>query len=112
MAELAKPVSVQDDPGYIYMFWLTPESEPAGEPAEAARSLLAPPSTPTRPGNQRRPSDVLADFAASMDTPRTRGMQGSKGKEKKNFFTIPEYEQWLENTPDSHKWKSKYYKVV
>ncbi|KAI0706215.1 DNA topoisomerase [Cytidiella melzeri] len=34
----------------------------------------------------------------------------TKGREKINFFTIPEYEQWLEDTPDSHKWKSKYYK--
>ncbi|GJE94175.1 DNA topoisomerase 2 [Phanerochaete sordida] len=34
----------------------------------------------------------------------------TKGNQKINFFTIPEYEQWLENTPDSHKWKSKYYK--
>ena len=35
----------------------------------------------------------------------------TKGNQQINFFTIPEYEQWLENTPDSHKWKSKYYKV-
>ncbi|KIP02564.1 hypothetical protein PHLGIDRAFT_37839 [Phlebiopsis gigantea 11061_1 CR5-6] len=34
----------------------------------------------------------------------------TKGNQKINFFTIPEYEQWLEDTPDSHKWKSKYYK--
>lgn len=37
--------------------------------------------------------------------------QVTKGNQKINFFTIPEYEQWLENTPDSHRWKSKYYKV-
>ena len=35
----------------------------------------------------------------------------TKGKEKINFFTIPEYERWLETTPDVHKWKAKYYKV-
>ena len=35
----------------------------------------------------------------------------TKGNQKINFFTIPEYEKWLEETPDSHKWKSKYYKV-
>jgi len=66
LAELAKPISQQDDPGYIYIFWLTPESEPSTPPAEAARSLLAPPSTPTRTRNGRRPSDVLASFARSM----------------------------------------------
>jgi len=37
--------------------------------------------------------------------------QVSKGKQRIDFFTIPEYEQWLENTPDAHKWDSKYYKV-
>ncbi|KAI1099119.1 DUF1766-domain-containing protein [Jackrogersella minutella] len=61
MAELAKPISQQDEPGYIYIFWLTPESQPATPPAEAARSLLTPP----RPdgGRQRRTSDVLESFA-------------------------------------------------
>ncbi|KAI0139517.1 DUF1766-domain-containing protein [Hypoxylon sp. NC0597] len=60
MAELAKPISQQDEPGYIYIFWLTPESEAATPPAEAAKSLLTPP----RPdGRQRRPSDVLESFA-------------------------------------------------
>ncbi|KAI1455365.1 DUF1766-domain-containing protein [Annulohypoxylon moriforme] len=60
MAELAKPISQQDEAGYIYIFWLTPESEPAAPPAEAAESLLAPP----RPGGrQRRTSDVLETFA-------------------------------------------------
>ncbi|KAI2641358.1 DUF1766-domain-containing protein [Hypomontagnella submonticulosa] len=60
MAELAKPVSQQDEPGYIYIFWLTAESQPSAPPAEAAKSLLAPP----RPdGRQRRTSDVLQSFA-------------------------------------------------
>ncbi|KAI0328009.1 type II DNA topoisomerase [Cubamyces sp. BRFM 1775] len=33
-----------------------------------------------------------------------------KGKEIINFYTIPEYEMWLEATPDSNKWQHKYYK--
>ena len=37
--------------------------------------------------------------------------QVTKGKQRIDFFTIPEYEQWLEETPDAHKWDSKYYKV-
>lgn len=35
----------------------------------------------------------------------------SKGKQRKDFFTLPEYEQWLEDTPDAKKWDSKYYKA-
>lgn len=37
--------------------------------------------------------------------------QVTKGREKINFFTIPEYEQWIERTTDVHRWKAKYYKV-
>lgn len=75
MSELAKPVSRLDEPGYIYMFWLTPESQSVEPPVDAARSLLSPPlpATPTRPGGQRRPSDVLAAFAAADD--RTSGAE-------------------------------------
>ena len=38
-------------------------------------------------------------------------VQVTKGREKINFFTIPEYEQWLEQTANSHLWTAKYYKV-
>jgi hypothetical protein len=64
LAELAKPVSESDDEGFIYMFWLTPESVPAPPPSETASSLLASPSRPT-PG-QRRTSDVLNTFASTV----------------------------------------------
>ncbi|KAI1464470.1 DUF1766-domain-containing protein [Daldinia caldariorum] len=76
MAELAKPISQQDEPGYIYIFWLTPESKPAAPPAEAAKSLLTPP----RPdGRQRRPSDVMESYA----------VKGSKtGSSKKILLKI------------------------
>ncbi|KAL7624949.1 hypothetical protein AAE478_004163 [Parahypoxylon ruwenzoriense] len=60
MAELAKPISQQDEPGYIYIFWLTPESQQSAPPTEAARSLLSPPRPDAR---QRRSSDVLEPFA-------------------------------------------------
>ncbi|CDO71762.1 hypothetical protein BN946_scf184920.g46 [Trametes cinnabarina] len=33
-----------------------------------------------------------------------------KGKQVINFYTIPEYEMWLEATPDSNKWEHKYFK--
>lgn len=90
MAELAKPISRQDEPGYIYMFWLTPDSQPSKPPADAARSLLAP-STPTRPGGSRRPSDVMAAFASmSLDDSSTRGGPssrcGNKNPDKKKVL--------------------------
>lgn len=47
------------------------------------------------------------DFLVEFVTPIVKVW---KGKEKKTFFTIPEYEQWLESTPNSHLWDSKYYK--
>ncbi|KAI6381513.1 hypothetical protein MCOR25_001206 [Pyricularia grisea] len=71
LAELAKPVSDQDDAGYIYMFWLTPTDVDASPPVDAARSLLAPPSKPG--GRSRRPSDVLASFASATADPKTNG---------------------------------------
>ena len=66
LAELAKPISENDDEGYIYIFWLTPESLPAEPPAETASSLLAPPSRPD-PG-RRRTSDVLSTFSSTKPT--------------------------------------------
>ncbi|KAI0118954.1 DUF1766-domain-containing protein [Daldinia grandis] len=77
MAELAKPISQQDEAGYIYIFWLTPESKPSTPPADAAKSLLSPP----RPdgGRQRRTSDVMESFA----------IKGSKtGSSKKVLLKI------------------------
>ncbi|KAI6022572.1 type II DNA topoisomerase [Pisolithus marmoratus] len=49
----------------------------------------------------------VPNFLVEFVTPIVRV---SKGKQRIDFFTIPEYEQWLENTPDAHKWDSKYYK--
>ncbi|KAF4981888.1 hypothetical protein FZEAL_2408, partial [Fusarium zealandicum] len=46
MAELARPYVDSEEPGFIYMFWLTPTSDAA--PVDAARPLLSPPS-PSRP---------------------------------------------------------------
>ncbi|KAG9239260.1 meiotically up-regulated gene 113-domain-containing protein [Amylocarpus encephaloides] len=67
LLELAKPFSERDDEGFIYMFWLTPESLSADAPSQAASSLLAPPPRPD-PG-RRRASDVLNTYAAA--TPDT-----------------------------------------
>lgn len=62
MSEVAKPPSDADEPGYIYMFWLTPESASEPAPVDAARDLLAPPPRGGGSGS-RRPSDVVSAFA-------------------------------------------------
>ncbi|EPQ61209.1 type II DNA topoisomerase [Gloeophyllum trabeum ATCC 11539] len=49
----------------------------------------------------------IPNFLVEFVTPIVRV---TKGKQKIDFFTIPEYEKWLEDTPDAHKWDSKYYK--
>lgn len=65
LAELAKPVSEFDDEGFIYMFWLTPESLPSTPPSEAALLLLSPPR------NERRTSDVLNTFSSTFSNKKT-----------------------------------------
>ncbi|KAK1090060.1 hypothetical protein LTR48_009048, partial [Friedmanniomyces endolithicus] len=61
LAELIKPISPHDEEGYIYIFWLTPQSRQA--PAEeTARSLLSPPTV--RPSQfERRISDVMTEYS-------------------------------------------------
>ncbi|KAG9223266.1 hypothetical protein CCMSSC00406_0000045 [Pleurotus cornucopiae] len=49
----------------------------------------------------------VPEFLVEFVTPIVRV---TKGNQRKNFFTIPEYETWLEETPDSKKWTAKYYK--
>ncbi|KAK8041093.1 hypothetical protein PG994_014100 [Apiospora phragmitis] len=82
MAEMAKPISQTDEAGYIYIFWLTPESEPAEEPAEAARSLLAPPSS----GRQRRTSDAMENFAIKRSP--TVGASSSRSPSDKKTILL------------------------
>ncbi|KAH9872984.1 hypothetical protein J1614_005380 [Plenodomus biglobosus] len=78
LAELIKPISPHDDEGYIYIFWLTPESAgPA--PSSTASTLLVPPS---RPSQTRRNSDVLRQFSvkkpqASRPSTARRSVSGS-----------------------------------
>ncbi|ROT40783.1 DUF1766-domain-containing protein [Sodiomyces alkalinus F11] len=74
IAELARPYADSEEPGYIYMFWMTPSSAPARPPVDAARSLLAPPSLsgPSSPGaaatsRQRRASDIVSTYARNTN---------------------------------------------
>ncbi|TDL28967.1 DNA topoisomerase II [Rickenella mellea] len=49
----------------------------------------------------------IPEFLVEFVTPIVRV---TKGKQRIDFFTIPEFEQWQEETHDSHKWDAKYYK--
>ncbi|KAL0581404.1 DNA topoisomerase 2 [Marasmius crinis-equi] len=49
----------------------------------------------------------IPDFLVEFVTPIVRV---TKGNQRKDFFTIPEFEQWVENTPDARRWIAKYYK--
>lgn len=60
--ELSKPISDADAEGYIYMFWLTPESDIGKPDDEAASDLLEPPSDHL--SYDRRKSDVLHRYAS------------------------------------------------
>lgn len=55
-----------------------------------------------------RVSSILVDAIASTLMP---GVQVTKGKEKINFFTIPEFQKWNEENNKDGKWYVKYYKV-
>ncbi|KAL4890371.1 DUF1766-domain-containing protein [Aspergillus ambiguus] len=57
LTELAKPISNADEPGYIYIFWVTPAtSSRSGPPSFEVASSLLPDSSP---GRNRRTSDAL-----------------------------------------------------
>lgn len=71
MTELAKPLTESDEAGYIYMFWLTPESRAAAAPVEAARSLL---SAPSASPSSRRASDAVSQFAGQSTTSNKKTM--------------------------------------
>ncbi|KAF2176302.1 DUF1766-domain-containing protein [Zopfia rhizophila CBS 207.26] len=89
LAQLSKPISSRDEEGYIYIFWLTPESAgPA--PSSTASSLLAPPS---RPEQSRRTSDVLRQYSVRRspqqpDTLKTISGQSSTSTEEKKTILL------------------------
>jgi hypothetical protein len=81
LAELSKPVSPADEAGYIYIFWLTPQSDDAKPDDETASSLIDDsdsdsddgPYTPTRSrgppaagalGHHRRQTEALRRYAS------------------------------------------------
>ena len=62
LAELCKPISSADEAGYIYIFWLTPESEASKPDDETASSLL----TNDEPVEWGRRQDVAVQRYASL----------------------------------------------
>ncbi|CRG87232.1 hypothetical protein PISL3812_04249 [Talaromyces islandicus] len=73
LTELAKPISDADEDGYIYIFWVTPQSTSAAEslpPREIASNLLPSPHV-------RRTSDALR--AAKGVDPRSKGSGNGPG---------------------------------
>ncbi|KAI7135173.1 hypothetical protein D0869_15633 [Hortaea werneckii] len=70
LAELVKPISPADEEGYIYIFWLTPQSKRSPDQS-AARSLLS--AEKSRPRHERRVSDVMTEFSFDGSERETRG---------------------------------------
>jgi DNA topoisomerase-2 len=52
----------------------------------------------------------LPEFLVEFVTPIVRVWPKGRPKDKKNFFTVPEFEQWAAGRTDLHKWESKYFK--
>ncbi|KAB2569144.1 hypothetical protein DBV05_g12177 [Lasiodiplodia theobromae] len=73
MAEASKPISAKDEPGFIYIFWLTEHTRDGpdgGGPSDKdASSLLSPGGRPGAGG--RNPSDTLRKYG---------GKKGGNGK--------------------------------
>jgi T5orf172 domain len=65
--ELSKPISSADAEGYIYIFWLTPESDTSKPDDDAASDLLEPATT--RPPSDRKRIDVLHRYASQRRGP-------------------------------------------
>lgn len=88
LAELIKPISAADEDGYIYIFWLTPQSKPP--PSQStSRSLLSP--SLDRPQNGRRMSDIMTEFSfdGTEEDETIRGAgAGAKGRGKKKTIML------------------------
>ncbi|KAK5109438.1 hypothetical protein LTR62_006997 [Meristemomyces frigidus] len=68
LMELIKPINPHDEEGYIYVFWLTPQSK-AAPTEDTARSLLS----PGHSSRARRVSDVMSEFSFDGSEPEKRG---------------------------------------
>lgn len=64
LAELSRPISPHDEAGYIYIFWLTPDSETSKPDDETASSLLDDDDYQASPTRQQRTSNALERYAS------------------------------------------------
>ncbi|POS86736.1 hypothetical protein EPUL_001737 [Erysiphe pulchra] len=93
LAYLSKPTSDKDTPGYIYMFWLTPESILNEPPIERAASLLHIPSK-NNSMQQTRVNEILDTFSSfehrihAGDKNRGAGGGNSSSNHKNSKKTI------------------------
>lgn len=67
LTELSKPPNPNDEEGYIYIFWLTPQQSKTPD-TTTARSLLSPENLPHR---ERRISDVVSEFSYTAEESRS-----------------------------------------
>ena len=64
LAELSRPFSPHDEAGYIYVFWLTPDSEASKPDDETASSLLHDDNHQASPTRQQRNSHAMQRYAS------------------------------------------------
>jgi hypothetical protein len=87
VAELAKPISPHDEPGYIYIFWLTDTPLPAAVSQAASSMLQVPSPRPRRPGNDRHESSMLRSYSVKHSKRgRERGNVDSDGPAKRTIL--------------------------
>ncbi|KAL1632522.1 hypothetical protein SLS56_003601 [Neofusicoccum ribis] len=84
MAEASKPISAKDEPGFIYIFWLTEHSDGSGPSDRDASSLLSPGSRPN--AGSRTTSDMLQQFSVGETSRGARGGKGGKGGGKSHVL--------------------------
>ena len=72
LAELSRPISPHDEGGYIYIFWLTPDSEASKPDDETASSLLDDDDYQASPTRQRRTSHALQRYASVREATEAR----------------------------------------
>ncbi|KAK8221459.1 meiotically up-regulated gene 113-domain-containing protein [Phyllosticta capitalensis] len=85
MAEASKPISKHDEPGFIYIFWLTETTDDAKPSDRDASDLL---SAPSRPGADRRTSDLLRSYSIKADGTVPRGGKSRKKEDKHILLKI------------------------
>ncbi|KAK8153760.1 meiotically up-regulated gene 113-domain-containing protein [Phyllosticta citrichinensis] len=80
LAEASKPISKSDEPGFIYIFWLTETTDDAKPSDRDASDLL---SAPSRPDANRRTSDLLRSYSIKANGSSPRGVAGNSKSRKK-----------------------------